>query len=148
MTKADGTVDRTYDYLPFGQEIGATYPSAPSGPSQKFTGQERDAETGLDNYQARYMSAPQGRFMSPDDPLAGQDPSNPQSWNLFSYGLNNPLRYTDPTGHDVTCNGDGDNFNCVDNPPPPRLPILGRQAEACSSSGGIPLSRSCSRRNR
>jgi len=68
VTKSDGTVDRSYDYLPFGELIGASYPSAPSGPSQKFTGQERDAENGLDNFQARYASGPQGRFQSPDSP--------------------------------------------------------------------------------
>jgi RHS repeat-associated protein len=86
-TKGDGIVDTTYDYLPFGEQIGASYPSAPSGPSQKFTGQERDAESGLDNFQARYLSTPQGRFQSPDSPLVGQDPSHPQSWNLYTYVL-------------------------------------------------------------
>jgi hypothetical protein len=47
-------------------------------------------------------TGPQGRFTSPDEPLMGQDSSDPQSWNLFSYGLNNPLRYTDPDGHDAS----------------------------------------------
>jgi RHS repeat-associated protein len=119
VTKADGTVDKTYDYLPFGEQIGASYPSAPSGPSQKFTGQERDAESGLDNFQARYMSPPQGRFQSPDPAVMFvADPTNPQSWNLYAYVINNPLRFVDPTGLDVTCSGDADNFKCVDNPPP------------------------------
>jgi hypothetical protein len=40
VTKGDATVDKTYDYLPFGELIGASYPSVPSGPGQKFTGQE------------------------------------------------------------------------------------------------------------
>ncbi|MEQ1886865.1 MAG: RHS repeat-associated core domain-containing protein, partial [Bryobacteraceae bacterium] len=70
-----------------------------------FTSKERDAETGLDWFEARYFSGPQGRFTSPDDPFAGQDPSNPQSWNLFSYGLNNPLRFIDPDGHEPCENG-------------------------------------------
>ncbi|HVX56709.1 MAG TPA: RHS repeat-associated core domain-containing protein, partial [Candidatus Saccharimonadales bacterium] len=55
---------------------------------------------GLDYFGARYFSGAQGRFTSPDAPLIGQHPENPQSWNLYSYGLNNPLRYVDPTGHD------------------------------------------------
>jgi RHS repeat-associated protein len=54
------------------------------------------AETGLDYFGARYFSAAQGRFTSPD-PVSGW-PSEPQSWNRYAYGLNNPLRYIDPTG--------------------------------------------------
>jgi RHS repeat-associated protein len=115
VTKGDGTVDKTYDYLPFGEQIGASYPSAPSGPSQKFTGQERDAESGLDNFQARYMSGPQGRFQSPDSPFVGQDPGNPQSWNLFAYVLNDPLTYTDPSGN-VTTQPKSPYNNCFYNP--------------------------------
>ena len=61
---------------------------------------ERDAETGLDYFGARYMSSAQGRFTSPDEPLTFADFSNPQSWNLYGYGLNNPLRYADLDGHE------------------------------------------------
>jgi RHS repeat-associated protein len=57
---------------------------------------ERDAETGLDYFGARYYSGAQGRFISPD-PVSGKI-SNPQSFNAYSYSWNNPLRYTDPTG--------------------------------------------------
>jgi RHS repeat-associated protein len=66
-------------------------------------------EVGLDYFNARYFSAAEGRFNSPDLPFAGQDRSNPQSWNLYSYTLNNPLRYIDPTGHEPeegTCGKD------------------------------------------
>ena len=66
-----------------------------------FTGKERDAETGLDYFGARYMSAAQGRFTSPDSPFADQFTSNPQSWNLYSYTRNNPLKYVDPDGQSV-----------------------------------------------
>lgn len=66
--------------------------------NSRFTGKERDAETGLDYFGARYMSAAQGRFTSPDLPFADQHAEDPQSWNLYSYVRNNPLRYTDPTG--------------------------------------------------
>lgn len=64
----------------------------------QFTGKERDAETGLDYFGARYMSSAQGRFTSPDPLLSSGRPWAPQTWNRYAYGLNNPLRYTDPTG--------------------------------------------------
>jgi RHS repeat-associated protein len=82
------------DFLPFGEEVVPT--SAP--PALKFTGKERDTESGLDYFGARYYSPQQGRFTSPDEPLADQDPADPQSWSLYSYARNNPLRYIDPSG--------------------------------------------------
>ena len=66
----------------------------------KFTGKERDAETGLDYFGARYISSAQGRFTSPDPKLLPSDFSNPQRWNKYAYALNNPLRYVDPDGAD------------------------------------------------
>jgi RHS repeat-associated protein len=54
---------------------------------------------GLDFFGARYLSSAQGRFTSPD-PLgagAGRE-EDPQSWNLYAYGRNNPLKYVDPLG--------------------------------------------------
>jgi RHS repeat-associated protein len=60
---------------------------------------------GLDYFGARYFSGAQGRFTSPDwsekpTPIPYADLSNPQSLNLYSYALNNPLRGPDPMGHD------------------------------------------------
>jgi RHS repeat-associated protein len=77
---------------------------------QRFTGKERDAETGLDFMEARYYSGAQGRFTSPDEPLFDQQAGDPQSWNLYAYGRNNPLRYLDPTGRKCveTSNGPAD----------------------------------------
>jgi len=75
------------------------------GVRQQFTGKERDAESGLDNFGARYYGSSMGRFMSPDHPLIDQHPENPQSWNLYSYGLNNPLVMVDPTGEYVCGTG-------------------------------------------
>ena len=69
--------------------------------SQEFTGKERDAETGLDNFLARYMSSAQGRFTSPDPVFASPERvMDPQQWNLYGYVRNNPLRFIDPTGRD------------------------------------------------
>jgi RHS repeat-associated protein len=69
-------------------------------PELGFTGKERDGETGLDYFGARYMSAAQGRFTSPDEPLLDQYPGDPQSWNLYGYVRNNPLRYMDLDGRE------------------------------------------------
>ncbi|MFO0508677.1 MAG: RHS repeat-associated core domain-containing protein [bacterium] len=68
-----------------------------SGKRSRSTGKERDAETGLDYFGLRYMSATQGRFTSPD-PLRDQHPEYPQSWNLYAYVRNNPLLFYDPNG--------------------------------------------------
>lgn len=68
------------------------------------TGKERDAETGLDYFGARYYSGAQGRFTSPDPIMASARTSIPQSFNRYSYALNNPLKFVDPTGMYV-CGG-------------------------------------------
>lgn len=65
---------------------------------QKFTGKERDLETALDFFGARYFASVQGRFTSPDPLLSSGTIYDPQSWNRYSYTLNNPLKYTDPFG--------------------------------------------------
>ena len=63
-----------------------------------LTSKERDIETGLDYFGARYHASQQGRFVSADDALVDQRPSSPQSWNLYVYAANNPLRFVDPDG--------------------------------------------------
>ncbi|HKO42106.1 MAG TPA: RHS repeat-associated core domain-containing protein [Pyrinomonadaceae bacterium] len=97
---------KRHDYLPFGEELyagtgGRTTAKGYSGDNvrQKFTSKERDNETGLDYFLARYYSLTQGRFTSPDIPFMDQWESNPQSWNLYSYVRNNPLAFVDPTGN-------------------------------------------------
>src|SRR5207237_2082070 len=65
---------------------------------QKFTGQERDGESMLDFFQARYYSGALGRFLSADPGNAGANPADPQSWNGYAYVGNNPLTFTDPSG--------------------------------------------------
>jgi RHS repeat-associated protein len=67
-----------------------------------FTGKERDSESGLDYFGARYFGSALGRFTSPDPLMASAHASNPQSWNRYAYALNNPLRFVDPDGMDVS----------------------------------------------
>ena len=76
----------------------------------RFTGKERDSESGLDYFGARYYGSALGRFTSPDwsenpEPVPFGRLDEPQTLNLYSYGLNNPLRNTDPDGH---CDVDGE----------------------------------------
>jgi RHS repeat-associated protein len=103
-TGALATVKR-HDYLPFGEELSAGQGvrtttlgyGAVDGIRQKFTSQERDNETGLDYMHARYFASAQGRFSSAD--TFGGSTGNPQSLNRYAYVNNNPLNFTDPTGH-------------------------------------------------
>lgn len=60
------------------------------------TGKERDTESGLDNFGARYNASSMGRFMS-SDALGGRL-IDPQTLNKYSYVRNNPVNFTDPTG--------------------------------------------------
>jgi RHS repeat-associated protein len=58
---------------------------------------------------ARYYELTVGRFISPDTIIS--DPANPQSFNRYSYCLNNSLKYTDPTGHDQIITATGTSVN-------------------------------------
>ena len=112
VTAEDQSVLSRHDYLPFGEEIGAALgnrdqasevtgytASLADGPAQKFTGKERDNESGLDYFGARYFGGAAGRFTSADAPFADQRASDPQSWNLYTYTRNSPLKYVDRTGN-------------------------------------------------
>ena len=100
------------DYYPF----GAVILNSDTGDDRyQFTGKERDSESGLDNFGARYNSSSMGRFMSPDwsaspSPVPYASLPYPQSLNLYSYVQNNPLKSTDPTGH---CTVDGEKHNWI-----------------------------------
>ena len=73
----------------------------------RYTGKERDSESGLDDFGARYFGSSLGRFMSPDGPFSDQNRENPQSWNLYTYARNNPLRFTDADGRACVQQEDG-----------------------------------------
>ena len=94
ITDANGLEVSRHDYFAYGQEILPDQ-GDPDAERLKFTGQERDA-VDRDYFKARYYLPLDGRFMSPD-PILGEA-ENPQSWNRYSYALNNPLKFNDPTG--------------------------------------------------
>ena len=82
----------TVKYLPFGQARATITITT----DKLFTGQRLDG-TGLYYYNARYYDPTLGRFISADTIIP--NPTNPQYFNRYSYCLNNPLKYTDPSGH-------------------------------------------------
>ena len=110
MTNPAGSVVSQHDYLPFGEEVPLGYGGRTALPgfqaastddvNQKFTGKERDQESQLDYFGARYYGSVLGRFTSPDGPFNDQEAGDPQSWNLYSYVRNNPLANIDPLGLD------------------------------------------------
>ena len=97
-TTVTGGTNCAVDYLPFGE----------AGPcpvtSHLFTGKERDAETGNDDFGARYYASTMGRWISPDwsakeEPIPYAKLDDPQTLNLYAYVRNNPLRNVDRDGH-------------------------------------------------
>lgn len=101
ITDSSGVVQKEADYYPYGGEIVV---SGSDANKYKFTGKERDQESGLDEFGARYFSSNIGRFMIPDwaaNPTAVPyaNYGNPQSLNLYSYVENNPTTTGDPDGH-------------------------------------------------
>jgi RHS repeat-associated protein len=92
-TSSAGTPCYDADFYPYGGErpISDTCDSG-----YKFVGKERDSESGLDNFGARFDSSVLGRFMSPDP--GAFDLGNPQSLNRYVYGLDNPVVYFDLDG--------------------------------------------------
>jgi RHS repeat-associated protein len=104
---------KRHDYLPFGEELLASVGLRNSnnntlgyalgdGVRQKFTQKERDVETGLDYFGARYYSSTQGRFASTDPiTMTVNRLHDPQQINLYAYCRNNPLVFIDPTGEKI-----------------------------------------------
>jgi RHS repeat-associated protein len=98
LTNNNGARVQGQHFLPFGQEM----PIEAGLNSRKFTGHERDPETGLDYMLARYYQANLGRFLSVDPSTKSSDIRDPQSWNRFVYVRNNPMLNVDPDGQDLT----------------------------------------------
>ncbi len=105
---------KRHDYAPFGEAMYAGIRRNGSGQGQygyeppqsnvrvRFGSKERDGETGLDFFGARYFSSLQGRFTSPDPiPMTPERQIDPQRINLYQYSRNNPLAFSDPTGMEL-----------------------------------------------
>ncbi|GBD99841.1 tRNA nuclease WapA precursor [bacterium BMS3Abin07] len=104
MSDESGVIVWEADYKPFGEDWNVpVYPEN----NRTFVGKEKDKETGLHYFGARYYSAEIGRFLAVDpvgpvDPMTGKVNgdflANPQQLNMYAYSLNNPYRYLDPNG--------------------------------------------------
>ena len=110
ITDGAGQLAEEAAYYPFGaarhrhrpREVRAHY---------GFTQKERDLESGLNYFEARYLASPLARFLSFDpmvqrlEALEADELKNvlaqPAKFNPFAYALNNPTRYVDPDGRDV-----------------------------------------------
>jgi len=106
ITNSSGGVVSRHDFMPFGEELSSGVGGRTSamgfgiadGGRDKFTGYEADSETGLNFADARYQSATQGRFTSPDPLASSATAADPQSFNRYAYVGNNPLNAVDPSG--------------------------------------------------
>jgi RHS repeat-associated protein len=107
MTDSIGSVVWRADYKPFGEENTV---ASNIDNNKEFVGKEKDDESGLYYFGARYMNPKTGRFTAVD-PVRAVDPRtsktneklllNPQNLNPYAYSLNNPYRYVDPDGNTV-----------------------------------------------
>ena len=102
-TITDSAGNKCYDadFYPFGGERVLTN-TCPQ--NYKFTGKERDAESGNDDYGARYYASSLGRFLSPDwsaipAPVPYANLTNPQTLNLYAMVSDNPETFSDLDGH-------------------------------------------------
>lgn len=108
ITDSLGNIKEDEDYYPWGGEL--QFVNSDSN-RYKYKGDERDNETGLDKMGVRYYSNLLGRLTTPD-PLYIETHRlvDPQQLNLYTYGRNNPLRFSDSTGLDIR-------LDCKANPP-------------------------------
>jgi len=120
MTNTNGQVVWRADFKPFGEEYSVT--ATPKN-NKELVGKEKDEETGLYYFGARYLDSKAGRFAAVDpvravDVLGSKTNEslllNPQQLNLFGYGLNNPCRYLDPNGRTVLLKGNVEQVMVLD----------------------------------
>jgi RHS repeat-associated protein len=101
VVSAAGAIENESEFYPFGGELQF---SASADNHYKFTGKERDTESGLDYFGARYYNSTLGRWISADwsavpAPVPYADFADPQSLNLYSYVRNLPTTRVDADGH-------------------------------------------------
>jgi RHS repeat-associated protein len=93
ITALNQSIKDSLDFLPYGEQI-----SGDTSTTHKFTGKERDSESNLDDFGARYYSSSMGTFMSVDPSGKSVHLTDPQTWNRYVYARDNPIGYVDPNG--------------------------------------------------
>ncbi len=94
LVDADGNVLASYEYDAFGNQTAST---GTFDNPYRYAGELYDSETSQYYLRSRYYDPGLGRFVSEDS--YGGDPNSPLTLNRYTYGLNNPLVYVDPSGH-------------------------------------------------
>jgi RHS repeat-associated protein len=113
QTDQGGVVEQECASLPFGDGLncinpnpgGSNYAGSLTAPTEHhFTGKEHDSESNNDYFGARYYASSMGRWLSPDPiNLTNARLMNPaNTLNKYVYGANNPLKYVDQDGKDIT----------------------------------------------
>jgi RHS repeat-associated protein len=97
---AGGATEGEQRYMPFGLD---RYTTGSLNTAYRFTGQRIEDNTDLYFYQSRWYDPVVGRFLQADSIVP--EPGNPQGLNRYSYTINNPMRYIDPTGHAYDAGG-------------------------------------------
>jgi len=128
VADANGNLLSSLRYTAFGELRAA---SGTISTDYRYTGQRNEAEIGLYYYGARWYDSGLSRFIQADTIVP--EPFNPLDWDKYSYGLNNPSRYTDPTGH-FAC-GDGIDDSRCDQFDPPTIPNIVSPQPSSSSPG-------------
>jgi RHS repeat-associated protein/uncharacterized repeat protein (TIGR01451 family) len=109
VTDASGNIVGEQRYYPFGE---TRWTSGTMLTDKLFTGQREMAGLGIYHYGARFYEPYLNHMTQPDSIVP--DPANPQAWNRYAYSFNNPLRYTDPSGHKPIIDNDENGNPIVD----------------------------------
>ena len=118
------------EYYPFGSTaFQAMRNQTETSKRYRYTGKERDEESGLYYHGARYYAPWLARWLSVD-PIGIKD-----GLNLYAYSHNNPIRFLDPSG--TECN-ERDNSTCVQGTPPPSPVTTGTLLPSADANGGGP----------
>jgi RHS repeat-associated protein len=128
-----GAVTAQHSFDPFGQRVnadGSTYGGVIGLIHEGFAGQEHDDAWGLINFNGRMYDPSLKRFLTAD-PIVSH-PGLSQSWNAYSYVMNSPLNFTDPTGYRDGC---GEFSDC---PPNVDAPPIGPGPVGQGNTGGTP----------
>jgi RHS repeat-associated protein len=128
VTDSAGNTVGEARYYPFGETRLTT---GTINTDKLFTGQREMTGLGIYHYGARFYSPKLGRFLSADSMVPNM--ANPQAFNRYSYVYNNPLRYTDPSGHFICSNDRNSDDYC-----PGRTSIIGSNGSSGSSTTTSP----------